>query len=95
MSLPTINRLGVFVTTSDKYPVSDIDIQDILEVIDRRHKTASTIICSQFDVPDWHGKLRTPTIADAICDRLAHDSYKIVIKGVDSMHKQNAKQPKK
>jgi DNA replication protein DnaC len=71
------------------YPVTDNDVRDILEIVDRRHRTGSTIFCSQFDVGGWHEKLGEPTIADAICDRVAHDSYTIVIKGNESMRKSN------
>lgn len=43
--------------------------------------------CSQFDVGGWHQKIGEPTLADAICDRIVHDSYRIVIGGEDSMRK--------
>jgi DNA replication protein DnaC len=58
-----------------------------LEIVEARHKKASTIFCSQFDVGGWHLKLGDPVLADAICDRIVHDSYTIVIGGVDSMRK--------
>ena len=48
---------------------------------------AKAIFCSQFDVGGWHTKLGDPVLADAICDRIVHDSYSIVIGGVDSMRK--------
>jgi DNA replication protein DnaC len=51
-----------------------------------RAKTASTIFCSQFDVPGWHENLYDPTLADAICDRIVYDSYIIRIEG-DTMRK--------
>lgn len=70
------------------YPVSDGDVRDILEIIDRRHKTGSTIFCSQYDVGGWHEKLGEPTLADAICDRVVYDSYTLIIKGKESMRKQ-------
>ena len=44
-----------------------------------RYKKASTIFCSQFDVPGWRVKIGDPIFADAICDRIVHDSYSIVI----------------
>jgi DNA replication protein DnaC len=71
------------------YPVSEGDVRDILEIIDRRHKTGSTIFCSQLDIGGWHERLGGATIADAICDRIAHDSYSLLIKGKESMRKQN------
>jgi len=69
------------------YDLRDGDVRDILEIVDRRHKRASTIFCSQFDVGGWHEKLGEPTIADAICDRIVHDSYTLVVKGEESMRK--------
>ena len=38
------------------------------------------------DVPGWHENLYDPTLADAICDRIVHDSYVIQIHG-ESMRK--------
>ena len=71
------------------YDVKEGDVRDILEIIDRRHKKGSTIFCSQYDVGGWHEKLGEPTVADAICDRIVHDSYTLVVKGKESMRKQN------
>lgn len=69
------------------YDLKDSDVRDILEIVDRRHKRVSTIFCSQYDTGGWHEKLGEPTIADAICDRIVHDSYTLVIKGEESMRK--------
>ena len=57
-----------------------------LPLVEARTKTASTIFCSQMDVPGWHENLYDPTLADAICDRIVHDSYVIQIHG-ESMRK--------
>jgi DNA replication protein DnaC len=68
------------------FPVADTDAKDILEIINARHKRASTIFCSQFAPEGWHDKVNDPAVADAICDRIVHDSYKITIHG-DGMRK--------
>jgi len=68
-------------------PLKDSEARDLLEIVDARHKKASTIFCSQFDVPGWHDKIGEPTLADAICDRIVHDSHVITIGGNDSMRK--------
>ena len=52
-----------------------------------RYKKASTIFCSQFDVPGWCGKIGDQLIADAICDRSVHNAYRIVIECKESMRK--------
>ena len=69
------------------YPLKDTDARDLLEITEGRYKKASTIFCSQFEVGGWHQKIGEPTLADAICDRIVHDSYTIVIGGEDSMRK--------
>jgi len=68
------------------FPLSDTEARDLLEVIEARHKQGSIIFCSQFDVAGWHSKIGDPILADAVCDRIAHKSYTIVISG-DSMRK--------
>ena len=69
------------------YPIKEAEARDLLEITECRHKRASTIFCSQFEVGGWHQKIGDPTLADAICDRIVHDSYTIIIGGIDSMRK--------
>jgi DNA replication protein DnaC len=69
------------------YPLKDSEARDLLEITEARCKKASTIFCSQFDVGGWHQKIGEATLADAICDRIVHDSYRLVIGGEDSMRK--------
>ena len=57
------------------------------EIVESRYKRNSTIFCSQFDIPGWPEKLFDPLLADAICDRIVHDAYTIVIGGKESMRK--------
>ena len=60
------------------------EARDLLEIVNARHKRASTIFCSQFEPAGWHGKIGEPTIADAILDRIVHDSYSLYIKSADA-----------
>lgn len=69
------------------YPLKDIEARDLLEIAECRHKKASTIFCSQFAVGGWHAQIGEPTLADAVVDRIVHDSYTIVIEGKESMRK--------
>jgi len=63
------------------FPISDTDVRDVLDIINARHKRASTIFCSQFPPEGWYQKINEPTVAEAICDRIVHDSYTIFIEG--------------
>jgi len=67
-------------------PVKMQDIQELLEIIEERSQSGSIIITSQLDVKDWHNYLAEPTVADAILDRIIHNSHRINLKG-DSMRK--------
>jgi len=67
-------------------PPSATDCKDLLEIMDDRHGTRSTLITSQLPIEHWHTYLGSPTVADAILDRLLHTAHKIPLKG-DSMRK--------
>lgn len=68
--------------------LSDLERRDFLEVIEDRYKLRSTIMISQIPVDKWHDVIANPTIADAILDRIVHNSYKIKLMGA-SMRKQS------
>jgi len=62
---------------------------DILELLEDRHGLRSTLITSQVATDHWHELITNATIADAVCDRLVHNAYRIVLKG-ESMRKTKA-----
>ena len=76
--------------------LADVERRDLLEVIEDRHQTGATIVASQCPIKDWHPNIGEPTLADAICDRLLHNAYKIEMRG-DSMRtkKQGTKTDRK
>src|SRR5579871_669936 len=64
--------------------------RDLLEILDDRYQHASTIITSQLPTTHWHEYLNDATLADAILDRLLHQSVKLELQG-ESMRKNKKK----
>lgn len=62
-------------------PMGAAERNDLLEVLDDRVGTKSTLITSQLPVKAWHTYLDDPTLADAILDRIVHSSHRIALKG--------------
>ena len=54
---------------------------DLLEIIDDRHASRSTIVASQIPIDKWHARIGDPSVADAILDRLFHNAHRLVLKG--------------
>jgi len=69
-------------------PMTDPERRDLLEVIEERHGFSSTIVASQIPLKMWHDNIGDPTVADAILDRIVHNSHKINLKG-GSMRKKS------
>lgn len=62
-------------------PLADRERRDLLEVVEERHGSGSTLIATQLPVENWHDHIGNPTIADAIMDRLVHNAHRINLKG--------------
>ena len=62
------------------------DAREILDLLDDRFRHASCLFASQFPIKEWHQKIQDSTLADAILDRIVHDSLKLTLKG-ESMRK--------
>jgi DNA replication protein DnaC len=71
-------------------PLDLIAARDLLEIIEARHENASTIFLSQFTPTGWYERIGEGTVADAVLDRIIHNSYEIVIEGKDSMRKRKS-----
>jgi len=69
------------------HKLKEPEARDLLEIVEARHQKGSTIFLSQFAPAGWHTKIGEGTLADAILDRIVHDSYEIFIDGKDSMRK--------
>ena len=68
--------------------LSETDQKDLMEIIEDRYMTGSTIIASQMPIKNWHTFIGDPTIADAVCDRLFHVANKFELGG-PSMRKKS------
>lgn len=67
-------------------PLTQDAAANLLEVLEDRYQEASTIIISQVPVKEWHQLIANSTIADAMLDRLVHQSHRIELRG-ESMRK--------
>ena len=46
----------------------------LLELLERRYDTVSTVFCTQYAKKDWHARLGGGVHADAIMDRIVHNT---------------------
>lgn len=66
--------------------LTETEARDLLEIIHARHHRSSTIFCSQYAPMGWYNNFPEGQIADAILDRIVHDSYLIEIQYIDKEH---------
>jgi len=86
-SLQRLSKIQVLII--DDFGLADMTIQDsrdLLEILDDRVATRSTIVASQIPLEHWHEALADPTVADAILDRVIHSAHRIKLSG-ESMRK--------
>jgi DNA replication protein DnaC len=62
-------------------PLTRLQSQDLLEILDDRYSRSSTLVATQVPVAEWHVRFPDPTIGDAILDRLVHNAYRLALKG--------------
>jgi DNA replication protein DnaC len=84
-----IERQNVLIL--DDFGIQPFDAQGramLMEIIEDRHGKGSIIITSQVPVNKWHDVIGDKTLADAILDRIIHQSHRVELKG-ESMRKKN------
>ncbi len=60
----------------------------MMEIVEDRHGTHSTIITSQLPVAQWYEVIGEQTVADAILDRIVHDAHRLDLLGESLRRKQ-------
>lgn len=70
-------------------PLMPAHRHDLLEIMDDRHDSTSTIIISQLPTDQWYVSIGDNTLADAILDRLMHNAHRLPLNG-ESMRKRKA-----
>jgi DNA replication protein DnaC len=68
--------------------------RDLLEMLDDRYQRKSTIVTSQLPITVWYEHLNDATLADAILDRLIHNSTRLELDGGSLREKQKSLQTK-
>lgn len=71
-------------------PFTDQSRRDFLDILDDRYNKKSTIITSQLEIKYWHEAIGDATLADAILDRVVHNSYRFDLKG-ETLRKEDSK----
>jgi len=77
----------------DDFGIQPLDAQSralLLDIIEDRHSKRTTIITSQVPVKKWHEIIGEKTLADAILDRIVHQSIRIELYGDSLRKKQKA-----
>ena len=73
----------------DDFGITNFNTKDelnLLELVESHMDKGSLIITSQPEVKEWYNFFKNPNIADAIMDRIIHNSYRINLEG-DSLRK--------
>ncbi len=68
----------------DDFGLATLDAQSraaLMEIIEDRHGKGSLIITSQVPVVKWHEVIGEKTVADAILDRIIHESHRLELTG--------------
>lgn len=63
------------------HPMEKITRLALLQILEDRYGTKSTIIASQLPINNWHQYIGESTIADSIMDRLSANAHRFNLKG--------------
>lgn len=63
----------------------------LLDIIEDRHGKRSTLITSQIPVKEWYDIIGGKTIAEAVLDRIVHQSLRVELHG-ESLRRKDSNQ---
>jgi DNA replication protein DnaC len=66
-------------------PLTEGQTADLFEITESRYGEASTVFIAQSAPAGWYQMIGESRIADAILDRIVHNSHQIIIEGDVSM----------
>lgn len=75
-------------------PLETSETYDLLEIVEARCASGSTIFCTQYDPKEWYERIypeqssQSP-ISEAIMDRIVYNSYEVLISGRISMRERH------
>jgi DNA replication protein DnaC len=70
-------------------PLTPEQSRDLLEIVEDRYGRGSLLITSQVPVDRWYDLIGSPTLADAILDRVVHAAHRLDLAG-ESLRKRAA-----
>jgi DNA replication protein DnaC len=70
-------------------PLSTDHSRIVGDIFDDRYQKHSLLLVSQFPVKDWYVRFEDPTIAEAILDRVVHNSKRLELAGESMRKKKN------
>jgi DNA replication protein DnaC len=62
-------------------PMGDRERRHLLKVLEDRNQARSTVVTSQFPINTWHEVVASPTLADAIVERILTRAHRIELQG--------------
>jgi DNA replication protein DnaC len=65
--------------------MSEQELQDMMEIVEDRHKVGATIITSQLPTTAWHSYLGGSLVAEGILDRLMSNVHRVDLRTEDSL----------
>jgi len=74
--------------------MGDRERRHLLEVLEDRNQARSTVITSQFPIDTWHEVVASPTLADAIVERILTRAHRIVLQGESVRPLSRGREPK-